>query len=803
VPTDAEILKVAKDRFALAAGADKSQRQRELEVLEFDAGNQWTDEMKSPRAAGMVNGVAVPGRPMLTIPKTTQPVKLVVNQMQRAHLGVQVHAESEDASDDTAEILQGLYRHIEQQSRAHIGRGWAFKHKTKMGRGYYRVNKRTAKHGGLEFGDQELTIERILNQHSVYLDPFAQQPDWSDGEWAFITVWMPWDRYKREFPTSDLVKRVTNDGSNDEEWEGVGDDAPDWFTDTDAGKSIRVSEYFYVETKVYTRCAYSNGLMGWKKEAPEDAEDQTIVPDDIDKKLLIREWPVEQRKVFWSKLNGLEVLEKPIEWDGCYIPIMVDIGDEKHINGRRKYEGMIEPAMDACRMFNVAASGMVEKNALVTKAPYVMAEGQEEGHEEEFALANVKNLPYLRYKAKELGGKLIPPPERNFGSVDITPELAMIEQSDQFIKSITAVHDPSLGDDKKSRTGKAVLALQQQAEQSNSDYLDNFASITLTYEAMVILDLIPKVYDRPGRITEILGENDDRKRVMLNAPFTVDPNTKRPMPAQPGMQGQGVKQYDLKQGRYGVVVSVGKSYANKMQQGADEVGQTLQAVPQLMSIIGDIYFKYRDFPGAKEIADRIKKMLPPQLQEEGEGGQPSPEQMQQQLAQATQAYQQLQQAAQGMAEELKTDKAKQEAQVIVARERGAVERDIAQMKIQAELEIARIKAQAQIATEQIKAQLDQARAAFDAEIQDEQNAAAAQENERGRQHEAGMAQHEAGMAEREAARDRMHEAGMGERDKGHEREMAEVGHAQALEQTTVAADREDARAQMEREDDGA
>jgi hypothetical protein len=251
------------------------------------------------------------------------------------------------------------------------------------------------------------------------------------------------------------------------------------------------------------------------------------------------------------------------------------------------------------------------------------------------------------------------------------------------------------------------------------------------------------------------------------------------------------------------VVSVGKSYANKMQQGADEVGQTLQAVPQLMSIIGDIYFKYRDFPGAKEIADRIKKMLPPQLQEEGEGGQPSPEQMQQQLAQATQAYQQLQQAAQGMAEELKTDKAKQEAQVIVARERGVVERDIAQMKIQAELEIARIKAQAQIATEQIKAQLDQARAAFDAEIQDEQNAAAAQESERGRQHEAGMAQHEAGMAEREAARDRMHEAGMGERDKGHEREMAEVGHAQALEQTTVAADREDARAQMEREDDGA
>jgi hypothetical protein len=800
--SDAKIVEQAKQRFKIAAGAEKDQRAREQAVLNFDAGDQWTDEMKAPRQGGMVNGVPVPGRPMLTIPKTNQPVKLIVNQQQRAHLGVQVHAESEDATDDTAEILQGLYRHIEQGSRAHIARNWAFKHAVKMGRGFWRVNKRSAKDGGLEYGDQDITIERILNQASVYLDPFATEPDWSDGEWAFIGGWVPWDRFKREYPKSDLVKAVAGpDGSDDEEWEGVGDDAPQWFDSTDDGKAVRVMEYFVVETKIYRRCAYKirgKQVIGWKKEAPPDAKDQTIAPEGLPEKSIVREWDIERRSVKWYKVNGIEVLDEG-EWDGQYIPIVVVLAEEKNINGKRKFEGIIEPCMDSGRLFNVSASSMLEKNSLTNKAPWVLAEGQEEGHEDEFAQANIRNFAFIRYKPVKIGDHVLERPARDFGQVDLSNELVMLEQADQFIKSVTAVHDPSLGDDKKTRTGKAVLALQQQSQDSNSDYLDNFASVSMTHEARMVLDLIPAIYDRPGRIARTLNLEDQAERVMLNAPFVVDPRTKRPMPANE--TDPGVKQYDLKRGIYGVQVTVGKSHQTKAQQGADEVGQILQGVPQLMPIIGDIYFNYRDFPGAKQIAERIKKMLPPQLQEQ-EGGKPSPEQLEQQLAQAGQQFQQLQAQLQQAMQDIATDKAKQEANVLMNRDKLTVQTELEKIKLTADIEKERIAAQAKIAVEQIKAGIAQARAEFDAEIQNEQMAAEqthesveaersrqheAQEGDKGREHETNLTVYGTEQERQQADAERQHEA-----------IMAERGHSQGMEATREQMDREDQRADKDR-----
>lgn len=756
--SDDALIEQAKARFRLACNAEDAQRKRELDVLKFDAGDQWRDDVKRFRGADVVNGVPIPARPMLTIPKTDAPVKLVVNQQKRAHLGVQVHPVSDDADDETAEVLQGLYRHIEQQSRAHIARGWAFQHVVKMGRGFWRVLTKYAEDGGVEYGDQDICIERILNQESVYLDPYAEQPDWSDAQWGFIGSFVPFDRYKRDYPDS----RLATFDADDPEWETFGDSAPGWSMDTEEGKAIRVMEYFVVDTESYTRVAVpglTGTIVGWKGEAPPDHPDQTVIADeDIPEGVTPTDWDIPVRAVKWYKLNGIEVLDQQ-DWPGQYIPIIVSLGEEKNIGGVRKFTGMIEPAMDAGRLFNMSASSLVEKVALTSKAPWQVAAGQDEGFEDEYAQANVRNLPVLHYNPTALADKLVPPPIRNFGSADVSPEMAMLEASDQFIKSVTAVHDPSLGEGSKARSGKAELALQGQADASNSNYLDDFAQIAMTQEARIVLDLIPKIYDRPGRITRILKPNDEQEKVMLNQPFSLDPQTKRPMPAAPGMRpgqpGQPgvppVKQYDLAKGRYGVVVSVGKSYQTRAQQGADEVGQALQAVPALMPMIGDIYFRFRDFPGAKEIADRLKKMLPPQLQDKDEDGQPTVEALTQQLQQGQQAFQQLQQQAQQMQKAIETDFAKQQANVAIAQAKEDSQREIERMKVEADLEKARIKAQADIAVEQIKASNANARAQFDAEIANEQRAAQAQESERGRMHEMEM-------GERTAQRDAEHEA---------------------------------------------
>ena len=678
-----DILQEAKDRFSLVVSAESEQRKRELEDLEFDAGNQWPDEVKAARGGQVVDGVPIPARPMLTINKLDQPIQLIINQQKNAKLGIEVRPDSEDASDDTAEVLQGLIRHIEVQSRADLARSWAFERAVKCGRGFYRILKTFADESGQEF-DQELVIERILNQGAVYLDPYAQQPDWSDGEWAIISTMIPADRYKKEFPESSLA------ASLDDEFASLGDSGDNWYGETEDGQqAVRVVEYFVVNRIPKERVAYLNDrgqlVTAWADELPE-----TLDPASIQQRRM-----TEQRSVMWYKLNGQEILEEA-EWDGQYIPIIPVIGREQNIDGKRKWLGIVHPSKDGQRLFNYAVSTAVETAALEPKAPFIGYEGQFEGHEQAWAQANIRNFPYLEVKPITLGGQVVPLPQRNTAGANLGPSLALVDQADSYIKSTTFVYDPSLGSSAGSRSGRAVLALQQQADIGNSNYLDNLASVSMTYEAKVLLDLIPKIYDRPGRVARILGTDDEVKQVMLNAPFSVS-ESGRPVPMLPGTppsspvpggRPRNIKRYDLAQGKYVATVSVGRAYRTRVEQGADELAQVLQASPNLMPLIGDLYFKYRDFPGHLEIARRLKKMAPPEVREDDQELDP-----QQLLAQVEQikaeSGQMIEQMTKQMEEMTKTIEGK------VIEQQALLQK--AQIEAQARVQVAEIQAQAQMA----------------------------------------------------------------------------------------------------------
>lgn len=677
------VVQEAKDRFALVVSAENEQRKRELEDLEFDAGNQWPDEVKAARGGQVVDGVPIPARPMLTINKLDQPIQLIINQQKNARLGIEVRPDSEDASDDTAEVLQGLIRHIEVQSRADLARSWAFERAVKCGRGFYRVLKQFADESGQEF-DQELVIDRILNQGAVYLDPYAQQPDWSDGQWAIISTMMPADRYKKEFPESELA------ASLDDTFASLGDSGDNWYGTTEDGQqAVRVVEYFVVERVPKERVAYLNDrgqlVTAWADELPEGLD-----PASIQQRRM-----TEQRSVKWYKLNGTEILEEQ-DWDGQYIPIIPVIGREQNIDGKRKWVGIVHPSKDGQRLFNYAVSTAVETAALEPKAPFIGYEGQFEGHEQAWAQANIRNFPYLEVKPITLGGQVVPLPQRNTAGANLGPSLALVDQADAYIKSTTFVHDPSLGSSAGSRSGRAVLALQQQADIGNSNYLENLASVSMTYEAKVLLDLIPKIYDRPGRVARILGTDDEVKQVVLNAPFsTTDSGRPVPMlpgsppsPPGPGGRPRNIKRFDLAQGKYVATVSIGKAYRTRVEQGADELAQVLQASPNLMPLIGDLYFKYRDFPGHLEIARRLKKLAPPEVREDDEEIDPQQlkAQVEQIKAESGQMIEQITAQLQELTKVIESKVIEQQAQI-----------QKAQIDAQARVRVAEIQAEAQLA----------------------------------------------------------------------------------------------------------
>ena len=716
-----DILEVAKRRFDLVTQAEEAQRRRENEDVDFlIPENQWTPEAKELRAGSP----ETPARPMLSINKVSAPIRLLSAQAQQARLGVEIHPISENADDDTAEILQGTYRRIERDSSAEQARLWAFSRALSAGRGYYRVVTDYDEDAGDTF-DQEIRIERILHQDGVYLDPSATKPDWSDGEFAFITAWIPEDTFKQRYPKSKIAM------SAESQWEGMRQSAPEWVRVQDGKNAALVAEYWWKEHEI------------------------TEVIVEADGEAMRRERDIVT--VHTCKITGDEILEEPSLWNGRLIPIIPVIGEEQQpVNGERRFTGIVHDLKDGQRFYNMAASTLVERLGLEPKAPFVGYTGQFEGHEEKWDSANIRNWSYLEVNPVSTEGQgPLPLPQRaTIDGSGMNLALMALQEADQFIQASSGVFDPSLGrvgqGSNKERSGRAVLALQQQTEISTSGYLYNLAQVAMAYEARVILDLIPHIYDRPGRITQILGEEGDTSPIMWGQPFITHQKTGRPQPVPE--THPGAKFYDPKNARYGVSVSIGKSQQTRLAEGSEMIGEIISKQPQLMPILGPVFFRFQDWPGAKEIAKDMQTMREhqfPFLDHDDQGF--SPEKAQAQIQGMGQQMQMLQQQLQAAMQQIQTDQAKQQAQILKAQLDAKTSTQKAELDAQTRLAIEDKKSQTAIILAELTNRFDALQAAL------------------AHQQEAKL-----------QASQQMHEAAMGEDEQAHERGMEGIEMAKPI-----------------------
>ncbi|HZT29713.1 MAG TPA: portal protein [Bryobacteraceae bacterium] len=606
-------LRKVKERFQLAAEAESEIRQEALEDLDFYLGKQWPASIESDRLADQ--------RPCLTINRLPQFIKQITNSQRENRPAIQVNPVGDGADQDTAEIYQGLTRHIEINSAADVAYDTAFEHAVIFGFGYFRV---LTEYQDERSFDQEILIESIQNPFTVYLDPTAQKRDRSDAKWGFIVGDLLPDDYKAQYPHSELASL--------DEFSSLGDEGPLWFP----GGKIRVAEYFEYEPEKATICELPDGSV----------VDQADLPAGVEP---VQTRETERPRFHWYKLNAREVLDERV-LAGRYLPVIGVYGEEINVNGKRVLRGVVRNQRDPQRQYNYMRSALVESIALAPKAPYVAEESQIEGHEQEWKNANVRAVAVLKYKAKTAGNNLLPPPQRNFGEAPIQAIAVAVAQADNDLKATAGIYDASLGERGPEQSGKAILARQKQGDVANFNFTDNLAR-SIKYLGKVLLDLEPKIYDRPGRVVRIVRPDETHETVTLNAPFV-----------QKGLQ----KFYDLSTGRYDVTVSVGPSYQSKRQEAVASMVQLTQSYPQIMQIAGDLMVRNMDWPGASEIADRLKKTLPPALQE-GDGQQmPIPPQVQTQLAQLTAMNQQLTAALNAATEDIKTKRLELESRERIA-----------------------------------------------------------------------------------------------------------------------------------------
>ena len=217
-----------------------------------------------------------------------------------------------------------------------------------------------------------------------------------------------------------------------------------------------------------------------------------------------------------------------------------------------------------------------------------------------------------------------------------------LEIIEHDIQTSLGMFKASVGQSDPQQSGRALQALQRQTDTGTFHFPDNVAT-SIRHGGRILIDLIPKIMDTK-MVIRVLGEDG------VSGSAEIDPNQEASAQDHQDDQG-GIKTiYNLGVGKYDVTATVGPSYSTKRMEQADMMLQVTQSQPELMQTIGDLLFKSFDWPMADKISERLKKMLPPQLQEPEDGKPAIPPAIQAAMQQIQQQNQQLDQKAQALSQ---------------------------------------------------------------------------------------------------------------------------------------------------------
>lgn len=607
-----KIVEDALKLFKKSVEADKHNKETALDDIKFAVlGEQWDEKDIQARQED--------GRPYLTFNKLSPHIRQIVNDARQNKPSIRVRPVDDDADPETAEVLSGLIRNIEQSSNADIAYDTAISQSASGGFGYVRVN--------IEFAhddtfDKDICIDRILNQFSVYPDHNATSADGSDWNYCFVTDRLPESEFDNKYPKAD--KTGWDDDSSDGSLESLNDDG------------VWIAEYWKREEVSKIICQISDGTIVDEEVYDEYAE---IYQAQGLEKTGTR--TVKSHKVTQYILSGTEVLETN-KWAGKYIPIIPAYGEEIAIEGKRYFRSAVHNSIDAQKTYNFWRTASTESVSDSSKTPWV---GEEGSFVDEHKWANSNRVKYAYLEHAK--GK--PKPERQpFAGVPAGALQESLNSADD-IKGTMGMYDASLGAQSNETSGRAILARQREGDVSTFHFIDNMSRL-IRHTGRIIIDLIPSVYSS-DRIIRVLGEDGKKpQNVKIGQ-----------QPEQPEQQGEDMQEqeglnlsrvYDLSVGKYDIAVDTGPSYTTKREEAATQMTEMARAYPPLMQIAGDLMVKNFDWPGADELAKRLKASLPPQLQE----GNPEVMQLQQQMQQMQQQAMQAVQQLKGELDQTKQDK---------------------------------------------------------------------------------------------------------------------------------------------------
>ncbi|MEE9541205.1 MAG: portal protein [Candidatus Thorarchaeota archaeon] len=617
-----KLLQRVRDRHKLMTEADFDNRRDAMADITFVniRGAQWQTNMKQERG----------DRPCYEYNKTKIRTKRVVNDIRDNRPSGKVRA-VEGGDTEGAELREGLIRNILNVSHSDDHTDQAAEYQIEGGMGAWRVNTKFA---AFDAFDQDIVIEGIENPYNLYCDPSAKDFMKRDArDWA-LAERISHAAFEEKYGFK--ARKVDFEGDNQF------DNEDDWVDE----ETVRVAEYWY---KVPTTKEL------WLIKAPDPAKPDlmktTVVDSESDEGQALtsqgfkpeRTRTVETDKIMMCVASGEKILEGPVEWAGHIFPFIMVYGEYRVIDGKKYWWGLVRNAKDAQRNYNISKTAIAEAIHQAPKAFTWMTPKQAKGLEDLNAEAHRKNYPHKFYNPD----REAPGAPARIGGADV-PVALMSQASvdDADLKDVMGVPDASVGVPSGETSGRAIFARQQQGEIANFNYKDNHAKgHELMYE--ILIDLMPEIYDTEREL-RVLGSDGAEDYAKVNqVVFNAD-------------TGKATRVNDMAAGKYDVTVKTGPSFATLRQEAAEIYSSLGQQFPAIWAVAGDLVMKSMDLPYADDIADRLKTILPPEIQQRMNEDVDMPPEVAQLMQQAQMAMQQVQehgQLVQEAAQELEGEKA--------------------------------------------------------------------------------------------------------------------------------------------------
>lgn len=287
-------------------------------------------------------------KPKPEINKIFSSINRLLGQKQRLEMNAKIISNSDEATDEGADLLQSRWRNDFQSSDGNEALNNSDQEAFFGGFGAYKL---VAKYEDEECPDddkQYLCVEPIYSAASSVVFSPSVRKDKADSKQCWHII-----RTSRKEVEEEFGVDVTSINAQ-----------IDWFDwDTDTEKDIYLAHYYEVVEKTITSYDFGGGYIITTGDGIKDSYGNKITRDDLSALREMREHETKRRKVKYVEyalMSGDKWLTKPAKLPFKRVPVVPQYGYYQVINGIEYYCGEVRKRRDPQMFLNTYHSSLME-----------------------------------------------------------------------------------------------------------------------------------------------------------------------------------------------------------------------------------------------------------------------------------------------------------------------------------------------------------------------------------------------------------------------------------------------------------